>query len=155
MAPHIACLVDLNGQSTAALHEAVRLRDERGGRLSVVLVDTTLPCPLVGPEGGVWIPELGEIRAEMREALDVLANDLDADGVLLDGEVAWSVSSWASEAQVDVLVVTERGGRLARALGGSVARRLLRRAPCPVFVVPVHPAAARSLPAPAPVGALA
>lgn len=65
---------------------------------------------------------------------------------LLRGKPAQSLSRFAEEAQVDVMVVGTHGRHgLDRLLIGSVASGVLQRAPCPVFVTPLpqRPAVAR------------
>lgn len=55
------------------------------------------------------------------------------------------VSTLAGSCEAEMLVVgTERGAGIRRALLGSVSRHAMQRAPCDVLVVPLEPAAARA-----------
>lgn len=82
-------------------------------------------------------------RLVVRE-LTRLAADLAPKGPphervhLLRGKPVESLSRFAEEAHVDVMVVGTHGRHgLDRVLLGSVAAGLLQRAPCPVFVTPL------------------
>ncbi len=58
------------------------------------------------------------------------------DCIVRGGEPAADIVASARELGADLIVIGHRGqGRLAQALLGSVARRVIETAPCPVLVV--------------------
>jgi nucleotide-binding universal stress UspA family protein len=81
-----------------------------------------------------------EMRRSFQRALDAalagLPDDLDARGELLEGDPVETLAA-LDERDADLLVCGSRGyGPLRRVLLGGVATRLMRRAACPVMVVP-------------------
>jgi hypothetical protein len=72
---------------------------------------------------------------EVENALE--AFNLRADLVVLHGEAARELADFASYAKAELVIVgvRRRRGR-ARAIGGRMAARLMRHAPCSVLVVP-------------------
>ena len=81
-----------------------------------------------------------QMRGSYREALDralrELPEHLEATGELLEGDPVDALAA-LDERDADLLVCGSRGyGPLRRVLLGGVASRLVRRAACPVLVVP-------------------
>jgi nucleotide-binding universal stress UspA family protein len=142
---HVACCVDGTDASLAALEEARRLAAPHGARLSVVCVDPAACIVLVSLEGGVWLPDAEEVAEGLRAWLrEHTAGLQETDRVVVAGHPATAVCDWTTEARPDVMVVVETAGRVARLLLGSTSRDLVRRAPCPVLVVPRETARRRS-----------
>ncbi len=104
---------------------------------------------VVGPRSEVVAPVIGRdaeisflksvresARAALDEALAALPEGVTATAELLEGDVIDELAS-LDEREVDVLVMGSRGyGPVRRVLLGGVARKLLRRAACPLIVVP-------------------
>lgn len=84
---------------------------------------------------------LGSVQAERRELAEATAARLRAAGVRASasvraGDVASEIVEAASELGSDLIVLGSRGvSGIVRALLGSVARSVLRHAPCSVLVV--------------------
>ena len=151
---HVACLVD---DSTAG-REAVVVADRlvaNAGRLTLIVVDSTMTYPLVSAYGDVWVPDAEAIEREIRAWLGQLVGCRPgAEGVLLRGYPLAEVGCWAREHQPDLLVIPARpGGRLRRVLRGDAIGRLHRDACCPVLIGPGAERLAASTMAPA-VGAV-
>lgn len=98
---------------------------------------------LVGALSGVEVLAVGD--DEERAELGALAQRCRDAGVaaswrLVEGDdIASRVLEAAAEVSASMLVVATHGrGPLARLALGSVAQQLVRRAPCPVLVVPPH-----------------
>ena len=104
---------------------------------------------VVGPRSEVVAPVIGRdaeisflksvregARAALDEALAALPEGVTATAELLEGDVVDELAS-LDEREIDVLVMGSRGyGPVRRVLLGGVARRLIRRAACPLIVVP-------------------
>ena len=90
-------------------------------------------------------PNADGLRMAALHLRDSLPQELRADARVmhgLPGTVAQELVDQAEQG-VDLLVLGSRGyGPLGRALTGSVARQIIRAAPCPVIVVPRRAAAA-------------
>jgi nucleotide-binding universal stress UspA family protein len=72
----------------------------------------------------------------INEAVNSIDASLGAEGRRLDGSPAREIAEACREG-VDLLVTGSRGyGPMTRVLLGSVSRRLVDEAPCPVLVVP-------------------
>ena len=72
----------------------------------------------------------------INEAVNSIDTQLGAEGRRLDGSPAEEIAE-ACEQGVDLLVTGSRGyGPMTRVLLGSVSRKLINEAPCPVLVVP-------------------
>jgi nucleotide-binding universal stress UspA family protein len=65
------------------------------------------------------------------------ATDLVQERLIVTGEAAAELMSWAAAKQVQLIIIGTHGRRgVTRLLLGSVAERVLREAPCAVLVVP-------------------
>jgi nucleotide-binding universal stress UspA family protein len=94
--------------------------------------------PVVGRDGEEAF--LATVREDAREALDrahaSLPAGVEAKEELLEGDTVEALAA-LDEREVDLLVCGSRGyGPVRRVLLGGVLRRLIRRAACPVVVVP-------------------
>jgi nucleotide-binding universal stress UspA family protein len=100
--------------------------------------------PLYTPEGAVLAQprQLAEIRTGLREQLErfaLTARELgvrEVEAVLAEGR-AWSeIVGAATELRCDLIVMGTQGrGGFAHLLLGSVAEKVVRKAPCPVLTV--------------------
>ena len=76
------------------------------------------------------------VRASVDSALASLPEGVTAADELLEGDVVEELAA-LDERECDLLVCGSRGyGPVRRVLLGGVSRRLMRRAACPVVVVP-------------------
>ncbi len=125
-------------EAKAALERAEAIAKRTNARLKLVTVVTPpVAAPVMVP--GAYAPESPpEPERVMTQGLSSVDRALAAETVRLDGDPATELVR-ACEEGVDLLVVGSRGyGPLARVLLGSVSRKVIRRAPCPVLVVPRH-----------------
>ena len=71
---------------------------------------------------------------------DAGATDLVPERLIVTGQPAAAIISWATAKQVQLIIIWTHGRRgVTRFLIGSVAERVLREAPCAVLVVPATP----------------
>jgi universal stress protein A len=134
---------DFSDYSRAALGYGCALAEKFGAELHLlhVLQD------LVGlvPEPGLAFPPPGdymrELQASAERALDELPGPLAPDGLSIEratrqGPPFVEIVRYAREAEIDLIVLGTHGRTgLAHMLLGSVAEKVIRKAPCPVLTV--------------------
>jgi nucleotide-binding universal stress UspA family protein len=111
-----------------------------------VIVLHVAPPPVIGFVGGVRTPEPGgpdeECWARFRRR-EPENPRVPVECLLGEGSPAEAILRAARERQCDLIVMGTHGRTaLGRALMGSVAEEVVRKAPCPVLTVkvPAHPA---------------
>jgi nucleotide-binding universal stress UspA family protein len=154
-------LVPLDGseRATAALDHAATLAKLANAHL--VLLQVIPSAAMLVSETAVASPGMGmptldpylsttqyqsveeSLKEEARKHLDeaaapLLANAIQVETVILQGAAADSILAYASEKNIDMIVMSTHGRTgLARLVFGSVAENVLRRATCPVLLVRV------------------
>jgi nucleotide-binding universal stress UspA family protein len=137
----ILCPTDFSDVSTKAERFALAIARHYGGRLSLLHVDPPLPAMAYGE----FPVEVRLSDAQRRQAeSDMMAARRRAqdNGVIVDAEVrggspAREILEVAQHASVDLIVLGTHGrGGVEHFLLGSVAEKVLRKARCPVMVVP-------------------
>ncbi len=122
-------------EARAALERAEALATGSNARIKLVTVVTPpVSAPVMVP--GAFAPESPpEPDRVMNKGVNSVDRALAAEALRLDGDPATQLLRVCEEG-ADLLVVGSRGyGPLARVLLGSVSRKVIRRAPCPVIVV--------------------
>jgi nucleotide-binding universal stress UspA family protein len=81
-----------------------------------------------------------QVRDEGRRGLDAFAKknfkDVPVKAVFLEGRPFVEIIRYARENEIDLIVISTHGrSGLKHALFGSVAEKVVRKAPCPVLVV--------------------
>lgn len=145
----ICCAVDFSEPSWFAMEQAADLAG--GLRAGLTLVHVLTPAATAPTDVLVAVPAVEEAetrRAE--ETLEVWRSDAEARAAapvrarVLLGDPAGELARFVEEEGCDLLVVGTHGRTgLSRLLLGSVAERVLRRAPVPVLVVRDHVRLAR------------
>jgi nucleotide-binding universal stress UspA family protein len=132
--PHIACCVSDSPSGRASLDEAVALRDETGGRLSLLHAG---PYPLAEQTiGGRTSFRREDLNAPARDWLRRRAAGIPgAEPVSLTGSLGPAACEWARRAGADLIVIGAGSGRMAGLLPGGAVHHLLERAPCSILVV--------------------
>jgi nucleotide-binding universal stress UspA family protein len=137
----ILCPTDFSPFSSQALRHAVALSRVFGSRLKIIHV---IPRLFPGGESlyasAPWLtaPEVRQrVDAEMRVFLDPLrVARVNHEIEIREGEPWREVVAVADDMQADLVVLGTHGrGGLDRLFLGSVAEKLVRRLPCPVFSV--------------------
>jgi nucleotide-binding universal stress UspA family protein len=134
---------DFSRSSRPALRHAIDLARANRAELLIVHVQGPL-VPYVGE--GYALPQaygdmLAELRTQGKRQLDRLvrrarAAGIRATGLLLEGVPDAQIVRAAKAKRADVIVIGTHGHTgLARLLLGSVAARVVARAPCPVLTV--------------------
>jgi nucleotide-binding universal stress UspA family protein len=142
----ILCPLDFSRFSRHALEQAVALARETGAEVSVLHVFAFAPVAQTVAAGGSIPMEPLRLEPSARAALqgeihDFIA-DLDLEGItltttLFEGDPLTRILDRATDWQADLVVMGTHGrSGFERLFLGSVAEKLLRKAPCPVMTVP-------------------
>jgi nucleotide-binding universal stress UspA family protein len=134
---------DFSGPSAIALKYARALAQAFQGALEVVHV-------IEDPVAHAWAAEVyvaslpglyEELEREVRGRLQQLVTSLEQEGVtvrgtLMKGNAFIEIIRFAREQEVDLIVMGTHGrSGVAQMLMGSVAEKVVRKAPCPVLTV--------------------
>jgi nucleotide-binding universal stress UspA family protein len=134
--------VDFSDFSVRALAHAGGLAETHDAALTLlhVIEEPTFPAfyeaasAVYGPP-----PDLtDEARAALHRLVDEadLADGLEVTCVVQVGRAAPAIIDWAEAHETDVVVLASHGlTGLKHLLLGSVAEKVVQRAPCPVFIV--------------------
>ncbi|GIW80871.1 MAG: universal stress protein UspA [Gemmatales bacterium] len=129
----ILCPMDFSAHSRAALSLAASLARDHDARLIVVHV---MPPPLAYDEVATPLP-YSFYEAKVRDELEGSGiDDVPVAITLVEGDPAGEILRVAEETSADLIVMGTHGRTgLSRALMGSVAETVLRKAGCPVLTV--------------------
>ena len=137
--------VDFSACSRQALDVAVELARTFSARLDVLHVFEEPAFPSFYGTGALALyGKVPDLEVESRKALKKLSRSIQTPGLELEthlrtGPAADEITRFAAERDVDLIVIATHGLRgLQHVLLGSVAERVVREAPCPVFVVKSH-----------------
>ncbi len=139
----IIAAVDFSSISDAVIEHAAAMA--AAFRAELVLLHVAAPDPdFVGFDAGP--PSVRELRAhELRDehrglqeaATRLRARGLAAEAQLIQGPTVETLVERAEQQGADLLVIGSHGhGAVYRALVGSISEGVLRRAPCPLLVIP-------------------
>ena len=139
---HILCPTDFSEGSEEAFASALSLAADSGARLTLLHVHP-LPPTMVLPDVLVPLsPDLVRtVEHSVDLALDELCHRARARGVecghaTVIGAAAPEICRSAESLGVDLIIIGAHGkGGLGHAILGSVAERVVRRAPCAVLTV--------------------
>jgi len=140
---------DFSENSASAVPYAVELARRFGGNVTLVHVfdgtylSEAISDGVVGIEATHWIdPVYERLGAKVRERAASLAEreKIPVTPLLLRGNTVVEIINGLKQHRVDCLVIATHGRTgVSHALWGSVAERLVRLSPCPVFSVnPSH-----------------
>jgi nucleotide-binding universal stress UspA family protein len=133
--------VDFSDSSLRALRHAVGLAEESGGSLTIVhVVAADYGWLDIGRKESRDLDKSLQQQAadELRALADAnVPRNVSADFEVRIGRPAEEIVAAASESKSDLIVLSTRGlTGLDRYLIGSVAERVARLAPCPVYLLP-------------------
>lgn len=149
-------LVPLDGSehSRRALETAVKLAKSFRSKITLLHVYSVTVTPVVIPEPttlnptGVPIATSAEVSRMVDAARDagkrflveeeqrVIAEGLEVDTALKEGNSVQEILKTAREGHYDLIVIGARGiSRIRELLMGSVTEGVIKNAPCPVLVV--------------------
>ena len=138
--------VDFSDCSIAGLKYAVRFAHEVGGRIIVLHVTDLGPVLMTTACGDYNSPTyLEAARRRCSDRMQAFLKRVDFDGVpvhtsTVAGYCPAAIYDAAEKQGADLILMSTHGRTgLRRAFVGSVAEGTVRRAPCPVLVVPSFP----------------
>jgi nucleotide-binding universal stress UspA family protein len=133
--------VDGAGRSLTAIQLAAREASYRGARLIAVMAyagERAFGAPAARPVASLRTDDDDRIVAEsmLRDAVrDALGGQADAVELrTVQGVAGRKLVETAAQAGAELVVLATRGG--VSMLPGTVSQYVLRRAPCPVLIVP-------------------
>ncbi len=134
---------DFSDYSEQAMSYACAFAEQFDAELHILHVLQDLVA--VVPEPGVAFPPPGDYMGELKESanqalLQIPAADWAADRTIVretrQGPPFLEIIRYAKEQEIDMIVLGTHGrGGLAHVLLGSVAEKVVRKAPCPVLTV--------------------
>jgi nucleotide-binding universal stress UspA family protein len=142
----ILCPLDFSRFSRHALEQAIALARESGAVVSALHVYSVAPVADVvmagAPAAIEPVRQTAPQRAALLAELGEFTGEVDAAGVTLrtaidEGDPVARILDHAVDEAADLLVMGTHGrAGFERLLLGSVAEKVLRKAPCPVLTVP-------------------
>ncbi len=148
-------LVPLDGSKLAedALKHALDLLGS-GGKITLISAVDVPEVPIYGYYPPTTVPDYESAKDDLlpqaKTYLQGIAAGLTDKGVTIAteaevGEPAHVITEFAQKLHVDAIVMSTHGrSGLSRWLFGSVTNKVLSAKPCPVYVVPSHPAEPQS-----------
>jgi nucleotide-binding universal stress UspA family protein len=140
--PRILCTVDFSEVSQRAIDYAVALARWYTARMTVLHVYEVMPVAPIVPEMVPGFAVGPELRAGLLRELERFVEPTGADAVPLEfaieqGQPGMAIVKRAKADDTRLIVLGTHGrSGFERFLLGSVAERVLHRAPCPVLTVP-------------------
>ena len=138
----ILCPIDLSDFSQPALAYAVALGHAYSADVTVLHVFTAWLPPVGVTTLPNWMTEVPETRESLTNELHALLAPFGASGTPLhlrtaEGDAASEIVRSAGDLDVDLIVVGTHGrSGFDRFTLGSVAEKVIRKAPCPVLTLP-------------------
>jgi nucleotide-binding universal stress UspA family protein len=142
----ILCPVDFSRFSLHAFEQAVELAREFGAEVTALHASAVAPVTSLAPIGAPIVLEPARLTSDERQAItrrlrdftdEVGAGHLTIQTTLHEQEPVAAIIDIALTWPADLIVMGTHGrAGFDRLLLGSVAERVLRKAPCPVLTVP-------------------
>jgi nucleotide-binding universal stress UspA family protein len=131
--------VDFSEPAHEAARHARALAEVYGARVDLLhVVDEVLLRPVYAPLRGSFQLDREEVVAQAEAELRRFADALGGEAALhvRVGHPALGILDFAAEEGVDLIVIGSHGrSGIERLFLGSVAEKVIRMAPCPVFTV--------------------
>ena len=131
---------DFSPAADAAVPFAIQIARSYGEKVYGAHVNAVNDYTAVAPEAWTVMVEASENDAkEQTQRLNEQLNTVEHEVVISQGNITETIASVIKEKEIDLVVVGTRGRtKLGKALLGSVAEQILRRAPCAVLTVGPH-----------------
>lgn len=132
---------DLSACSVPATVQARELAAKFGAAVHVLFVLNDSSPVIAEPMAVAGLPDIATMRESMKESLDHWVNQHFGESsqtvrAFRTGKDSTEIIAYADEEKIDLIVIGTHGSSgLEHALLGSVAERVIRRAPCPVLTV--------------------
>jgi nucleotide-binding universal stress UspA family protein len=133
--------LDFSEHAAPVLEWAAHLAEEHGSRL-ILLHAYHLPVEFQQLEGAYLPPDFwANVKSEAEQSLaryveELAGRGLQIDTVVCEGYAATAIVEAAASRSVDLIVIGTHGlSGLKHLLLGSIAERVVQKAPCPVLTV--------------------
>jgi nucleotide-binding universal stress UspA family protein len=134
---------DFSDLSLVALKYAKSFAEQYGAQLHCLhVIDESYQYWLaMGPDGVPVGPDINQMLQASQEQMNALANEQFTDipkvvTKVITGKPFVEIIRYAREQAIDMIVIATHGrSGLKHVLMGSVAERVVRKAPCPVLTV--------------------
>lgn len=135
----ILCPIDFSEFSRHAAHHAIAIGTWYDSRVTILHVFRNLPA-LNLPASGLSDDERNQLTTEMKHFVGQIPPELSVNFVVREAsDVRREILAQAKTLMSDLLVIGSHGrSGFEKLLLGSVTERVVRKAPCPVMVVPAH-----------------
>jgi len=139
---HILCAVDLSNCSAPVLAHSVAWARWFGARVTALHVFASWIPPASLTTYPSWMMNVPEARASIERELELMmapftSSDTQVTLRTAEGDPAREIVRHAEELDADLIVVGTHGrSGYDRVTLGSVAEKVLRKAPCPVMTLP-------------------
>jgi len=140
---NVLIATDFSRCSNQALDTGLKLAKSYEAQAYVVMVVPSDEFMIAGPEAYVAAKDaarrdLEGLKTELQSTHSYIEGS-DYHLYLLEGDVAQSILTFASETHIDLIVLGTHGrGGLGKALMGSVAEKVFRRSAVPVLTIGPH-----------------
>ena len=136
--------IDFSAHADAVVAWAVHLAEEHGSEI-ILLHAYHLPVEFQQMEGAYLPGDFwASVKKDTKEQLKLLGDQLRARGLTVnevtrEGYPATVIEEEVERQQADLIVIGSRGRTgLKHMLLGSIAERVVQKAPCPVLTVKAH-----------------
>lgn len=135
---HIVAPVDLDEHSAKVISYAAQMAEKLGAKLTVLHI--VEPIRAMGDMilGSTTIEDFNARRySQSKQVLGKLIADCSGcTAELIVGEIVEEIVSFARKSQADLIIIGTHGSKgIEKLLLGSVAERVVKRAPCPSLVM--------------------
>jgi len=137
---NILYATDFSPTAESALPYVLGLAKRFGATIHALHVRFPVTYPVAGPEGMPQVMEAAEEQAQQEsKQLHELLASLPHEVLISEGDIWTTINDTVQQQKIDLIVIGTRGRTgIGRALLGSVAEEIFRRAPCPVLTVGPH-----------------
>jgi nucleotide-binding universal stress UspA family protein len=137
--------IDFSTNASAVIEWAAHLAQEHDSKL-ILFHAYHLPVEFQQLEGASLPPDFwASIKTEAQQSLDAYRQELRSTGLeveslVREGYAATAIVDEAAELEVDLIVMGTHGlSGIKHMLLGSIAERVVQKAPCPVLTVKPRP----------------
>ncbi|MDH3604506.1 MAG: universal stress protein [Candidatus Tectomicrobia bacterium] len=137
---HILVPIDFSAYANQALENAIELAKALRARLTLLHVVDTMSWGVAQAQAAIPPSVWQDLETSLAERMEtsrkrVQAAGLQVETLILHGAPSQTIIDTAQDKGADLIVMGTHGRtRLTHALVGSVAEKVVRLAPCPVWV---------------------
>jgi nucleotide-binding universal stress UspA family protein len=131
--------IDFSDASHEAIRHATEIAQTYGAEINLLHVVEEVVYPSAYGMGDAYFPTQNVIRKVEETLADMARDEIGYEHIMIAAVVGYaplSIIDYAKENEADLIVIATHGrSGFDRMLLGSVAERVIRRAPVPVFIV--------------------